>query len=379
MALTSVGPVLDDLSDALGLSHAGAGVLTTLPVLCFAAAGAAVPWVARRIGAELALLAGMVALAAGAGLRIVPALAPLFLGTFVLGAGIALANVLMPVVIKREWARPGAMMGGYVSVMIGGAALAAGLAVPLEDALGSWQASLAVWAIPAAVAAIAWLPVAQAERRRRAAAEEVERDERITLRGDRVAWSLVALFGSQSILFYVSIAWLAELLRDGGMSDERAGVMLSIFLLVGIPFALVTPMLATRVPDQRAMVLAMGAMWAAGFAGLLASRTALAPLWMVALGIAQGGSFSLAMTLVVLRAPDGPHATTLAGMVQGFGYTAAAAAPLLAGALHDRTGDWDAVLWAAVAVSVAMAAAGLRAAAPGLVRGRRKLARGGAY
>lgn len=379
MALTSVGPVLDDLSDALGLSHAGAGVLTTLPVLCFAAAGAAVPWVARRVGAELALLAGMIALAAGAGLRLVPALAPLFLGTFVLGAGIALANVLMPVVIKREWASPGPMLGGYVSVMTGGAALAAGLAVPLEEALGSWQASLAVWAIPAAVAALAWLPVAQAERRRRAAAQEIERHERLTLRGSRVAWSLVALFGGQSILFYVSVAWLAELLRDGGMNDGRAGAMLSIFLLLGIPFALVMPMLASRVSDQRAMVLAMGTLWAVGFAGLLASRTALAPVWMVALGIAQGGSFSLATTLVVLRAPDGPHATALAGMVQGFGYTAAAAGPLLAGMLHDLTGGWDAVLWAAVAVSVATVAAGLRAGAPGLVRGCRKLARGEAY
>jgi CP family cyanate transporter-like MFS transporter len=378
VALTSVGPVLDDLRDDLGLSHAGAGALTTLPLLCFAAAGAAVPWLARRIGTELSLLAGMLTLAAGAGLRYVPHLAPLFLGTFVLGVGIAVANVLMPVVIKREWARPGAMMGGYVSVMSGGAALAAGLAVPLEHALGSWQASLAVWAIPAAVAAVLWLPVAQAERRRRAASEEVEHHERVSLRGDRTAWSLTVLFAGQSILFYTVVAWLAELLRDAGDSDARAGAMVSIFLLLGIPFALLAPMVAARVADQRPIIVSMGVLWVIGFVGLIASRTALAPLWMVILGVAQGGSFSVSMTLVVLRAPDGPHATALAGMVQGIGYIAAAAAPLVMGALHDAAGGWTPVLWALVAVCVLMVVGGLRGAAPGIVRGRRKPAGYGA-
>ncbi len=364
--------MLDDLRDDLGLSHAGAGALTTLPLLCFAAAGAAVPWLARRIGAELALLAGMLALAAGAGLRIVPQLAPLFLGTFVLGVGIAIANVLMPVVIKREWARPGAMMGGYVSVMSGGAALAAGLAVPLEHALGSWQASLAIWAIPALLAALVWLPVAQAERRRRAAGEEIVRHERLSMRGDRTAWSLTILFAGQSILFYTVVTWLAELLRDAGMSDAKAGAMVSIFLLLGIPFALVAPMVAARVPDQRPIVISMGVLWAIGFTGLIVSRSALAPLWMVILGVAQGGSFSVSMTLVVLRAPDGAHATALAGMVQGIAYVAAAAAPLVMGALHDAAGGWTTVLWVLAAISVLMVVGGLRGAAPGMVRGRRK-------
>ena len=372
MALTSVGPVLDNLRDDLGLSHAGAGALTTLPVLCFAAAGAAVPWLARRIGAEVALLAGMVILAAGAGLRIFPSLAPLILGTFVLGVGIAIANVLMPVVIKREWARPGAMMGGYVSVMSGGAALAAGLAVPLEHALGSWQASLAVWAIPAAVAAVLWFPVAQAERRRRAAVEEVERHESISVRRDRTAWSLTFLFAGQSILFYTVVAWLAELLRDGGMSDGRAGAMVSIFLVLGIPFALTAPMIAARLAEQRPIIVTMGALWAIGFVGLIVSRSALVPLWMVILGVAQGGSFSVSMTLVILRAPDGPHATALAGMVQGIAYIASAAAPLVMGALHDLSGDWTLVLWVLVAVAALMVVGGLRGAAPGFVRGRRK-------
>jgi len=374
VALTSVGPVLDDLRAGLGLSHAGAGALTTLPLLCFAGAGAAVPWLARRIGAELSLLAGMLTLAAGAGLRIVPELAPVFLGTFVLGVGIAVANVLMPVVIKREWARPGAMMGGYVSVMSGGAALAAGLAVPLEHALGSWEAALAIWALPALVAAFVWLPVAQAERRRRAAGHEVERHEAISVRGDRTAWSLTILFAGQSVLFYTVVTWMAELLRDAGMSDAKAGAMVSIFLLLGIPFALLGPMFAARVPDQRPIVLFLGVLWTIGFVGLLISRTGLAPLWMVILGVTQGGSFAVAMTLVILRAPDGAHATALAGLVQGIGYIVAAAAPLVMGALHDLAGGWTTVLWALIAVSLLMWLGGLRAAAPGVVRGRRKAA-----
>jgi CP family cyanate transporter-like MFS transporter len=370
--------VIDDLRADLGLSHAGAGVLTTLPLLCFAAAGAAVPWLARRIGPEVALLGGMVTLAAGAGLRIVPDLAPLFLGTFVLGAGIAVANVLMPVVIKREWARPGAMMGGYVSVMTGGAALAAGLAVPLEDALGSWNASLAIWALPAVVAAIAWAPVAQAERRARRDAAFPAEHVRLSLRHDRLAWSLTGLFAGQSILFYAAIAWLAELLRDGGLSDGSAGAMESIFLVLGIPVALVTPMLATRLRDQRPLLSVLGVLWVVGLVGLVVARTDLVGLWMVLLGIAQGGSFALSMTLVVLRAPDGPSATALAGMVQGIGYILSAASPLVMGALHDVAGGWTTVLWVLAAVAAVMLAIGLRAAAPGLVQARRKQAADGA-
>jgi CP family cyanate transporter-like MFS transporter len=372
VALTSVGPVLDDLRADLGLSHAGAGVLTTLPLLCFAAAGAAVPWLARRVGPEVALLAGMITLAAGAGLRIVPELAPLFLGPFVLGAGIAVANVLMPVVIKHEWTRPGAMMGGYVSVMTAGAALAAGLAVPLEDALGSWNAALAIWALPALVGAIAWFPVARVERRARRDAAFVVEHVPLSLRHDRVAWSLTGLFAGQSILFYAAITWLAELLRDGGLSDGSAGAMESLFLVLGIPVALVMPIVATRLRDQRPLVWGMGVLWGLGLIGLVVARTELVALWMVLLGIAQGGSFALSMTLVVLRAPDGPSATALAGLVQGIGYVLAAASPLVTGALHDVADGWTAVLWLLLAVAIVMVAVGLRAAAPGLVDARRK-------
>ena len=377
MALTSVGPVIDDLRADLGLSHTWAGVLTTLPVLCFAGAGAAVPWLARRIGPEVSLLAGMVTLAAGAGLRLVPALAPLFLGTFVLGAGVAVANVLMPVVIKREWARPGAMMGGYVAVMTAGGALAAGLAVPLEEGLGSWNASLAVWALPALAAAIAWAPVARTEHRKRRDAAAIEHVP-LRLRHDRIAWSLTGLFAGQSILFYAAVAWLAELLRDAGLSDGRAGTMESLFLVLGIPFALVIPMVATRLSDQRPVVWSMGLLWVLGVIGLIVSRTDLVLLWMILLGIAQGGAFALSMTLVVLRAPDGPSATALAGMVQGVGYILAAASPLVTGAVHDIAGNWTAVLWLLLAVSVVMIAVGLRAAAPGFVQARRNQARNGA-
>jgi CP family cyanate transporter-like MFS transporter len=378
VALTSVGPVLDDVREDLGLSHAAAGVLTALPVLCFAVAGAAVPWLARRIGPEMALLAGMVTLAAGCGLRIVPALAPLFLGTFVLGAGIAVANVLMPVVIKRRWARPGAMMGGFVGVMTGGAALAAGLAVPLEDVLGSWNASLAIWALPAVAAAIAWAPMARAERRARRDAGFTAEHIPISLRHDRRAWSLTGLFAGQSILFYASITWLPDLLRDGGLSDGRAGAMESLFLVLGIPVALVIPIVAARVPDQRPLAWAVGLLWALGVLGLIISRTDLVLLWMLLLGIAQGGSFALSMTLVVLRAPDGPSATALAGMVQSIGYILSAASPLVMGALHDVTGGWTAVLWLMFAIAVAMVATGLRAAAPGFVQARRKVGPNGA-
>lgn len=365
LPLASVGPVLDDIRAAVGLSSAGAGALTTLPLLCFAGAGAAVPALARRVGTESALLLGVLVLAAGIALRAFPQLVPLFAGTLLIGGGIAVANVLVPVLIKREYARPGAMMGVYTAVMTAGAAIGAGLTVPLADGLGSWQAALAVWALLPLVAAASWLP---AVRHARSEPSQPPAPP-VRLRGDRLAWLLTGVFACQSTLFYATVTWMPDLLQDGGMSHARAGAMLAIAMLLGIPSGLLAPVLAGRMRDQRAILAGAVALWVVGLSGLLVAPIGPAPLWMVVLGLAQGASFSLAMTLVVLRAPDQERATALSGMVQAVGYLLAAAGPLALGALHDATGGWDAVLVAMLVLAAGMLACGLGAARPGTVRG----------
>jgi CP family cyanate transporter-like MFS transporter len=181
---------------------------------------------------------------------------------------------------------------------------------------------------------------------------------------------LTALFGVQSMLFYGSVAWGADILDDAGVGETTAGAMLSVEMIVGIPVALLTPIVAARLRDQRP-IIALGVLcWLVGWGGLLVAPGGAALVWMVFLGVAQGVSFALVITLIVLRAPDAAHATALSGMVQGFGYVLAAGGPLAAGALHDVTGSWEASIVAMLALSLVLLACGLPASRAGWVRGR---------
>ena len=224
LPLAGVGPVLDDLRATLGLSNAAAGLLTTLPILCFGVAAAGAPAVVRLLGAEGGLLAALGIIIAGTAVRLVPDVAPFFLGTVMLGAAIAVCNVLVPIVIKRDYPRPGTMMGLYTMVLISGAALGAGFTVPIEHALGSWWDALGVWGLGAVVAFAAWAPAVRKARSVRG----VERPPRVLLRGDRLAWLLTVTFGIQSLLFYVTLAWVPDIVRAAGIGSTAAGVMLSI-------------------------------------------------------------------------------------------------------------------------------------------------------
>ena len=166
-AVAGVGPVLPELRAGLPLSGAGAAVLTTLPVLCFGLLATVTPRLARRFGIEPVLVGVMAALAAGALVRVLDGPALLFAGTVVVGGSIAIGNVLLPPLIKRDFPdRSGLMMGVYTMAVSGSAAAAAGLTVPLGDAMGlGWRGALAVWTVPAVVAAVAWLPRARAHTR----------------------------------------------------------------------------------------------------------------------------------------------------------------------------------------------------------------------
>jgi CP family cyanate transporter-like MFS transporter len=366
LPIAGIGPVLDDIRATLGLSSTAAGLLTTLPLLCFGGAAAAAPAVARRLGPEGGLLACLGFVIAGTAVRLVVEVAPFFLGTLLIGVGIAVANVLVPIVIKRDYPRPGTMMGLYTMVLISGAALAAGLSVPLERAVGSWWDAIALWGIAAVVAFGLWVPAVLAAR----GEHDGPRPPRVRLRGDRLAWAVTVTFGLQSLLFYVTLAWGPDILRAAGLDAGDAGAMLSLEALVGIPAGLAAPMIAMRMADQRPMIVLSVVFWLLGWGGLLAAPGSAPAVWMVLLGVAQGTSFALALTLIVLRAPDAPHATSLSGMAQGFGYLLAASGPFLAGALHDLTGGWDATLVAMLVLSVALLACGLPAARRGFVRGR---------
>jgi CP family cyanate transporter-like MFS transporter len=367
MPVTAVGPVLDDVRDGLDVSSTVAGFLTTLPVLCFGLAAPAAPRLVRRRTPDVVVFACLAVITAGILLRVPEHVAALLFGTIVLGAAIAVANVLVPVVIKRDFERPGTMMGLYAVALSLGGALGAGLSVPLERLLGGWSPSLGAWALPAALCALLWLPAA---RRARAAAGTEAPAAHVTVWTDRRAQAIAGLMGCQALLFYAFAAWLPDILKAHGTSEDHAGLLLSIGILVGIPTSLLVPVLAERMEDQRKLALGSAMLWVVGLLGLLLFPHTATLLWVLIAGLGSGANLSLVFALFALRAPDGRHAAALSGMAQSIGYVVAALGPVLVGVLHDATDSWDAPLVLLLVVCAPMLACGLGGSRPGFVQGR---------
>jgi CP family cyanate transporter-like MFS transporter len=357
--------VLDPLRNGLHLSSAGAAVLTAVPVFCFGALAPAGPWLSRRVGLRAAVAVLCAALVVGLVLRIGPDAATLFAGTVLAAGGIAAANVLLPVVIKRDFPeRTGLMMGLYTTAVTGAAAAAAGLTVPIGDAIGhGWRGGLGVWALAAALALLMWLPFL-----RRGTEGRVEAVHGPAgLHRHRLAWMVTLFFGLQSMSFYVVLGWLPSLYKSHGYSAAAAGGLVSLSSLVQIPTALVLPALATRMRRQHVLVVLAVLFTGAGLLAILVAPTAAAPLWVVILGLGQGAAFALALTLLVLRTRSHAATAALSAMAQSVGYLIAALGPLVVGALHAATGGWTAGLVVLLALLVPETITGLRAAAPGVV------------
>lgn len=370
-ALTSVGPLIDDLRADLGLSGTSVGLLTTAPLLALGLVSPLAPRLAGRFGAEHVVLACLLTIFAGVALRWLHPVVLLFAGTIVAGCAIAVGNVLVPGIVKQRFGDRAALMTGVYSIgLSGGAALAAGLTVPIEGWVGgSWRLALALWALPALIAVIVWWPqLGAASGRRRAAAAPVARPN---LWHDRRAWSVTLFMGFQSLIFYTAGAWLPEILRaQSDVSAATAGGLLSLMMVLGIPIGFATATLASRLRDQRPLAAVAATFPALGWLGLLLAPGTLTALWVVLLGIGAGVGFTLVLTLFVLRARDVPHTAALSGMAQSAGYTFAALGPLAIGALHDVTGGWTLPLIVLGCLALPELLAALAAARPGFVGGK---------
>ncbi|MES9607608.1 MFS transporter [Actinomadura sp. NPDC000929] len=371
-AITGISPVLGDLRDAFGLSGAETGVLTTLPVLCLGVFAAVAPVVARRFGTETAIAGSLVMITAGIVLRVVQSPVSLYVGTVLAGAGIAMGNVLMPAVIKRAFpSRLGSLTGLAMMLMAASGAVAAGLAVPLEAA-GGWRLALAVWAVPSLVAALVWGPLALRGRRAPTPPVTAPRAGGSLLRSP-TAWAVAAFMGLASLMFYVLLSWLPEIMRDAGHPAATAGMMVSTMMIVGIPLGFLVPVFAARLRDQRPLVVAVAATMVVGLVGLLLAPSA-GWTWVVILGIGTGSAFPLAFTLLSLRSPNPSTAAGLSGMAQTGGYLLAAAGPLAVGVLHDATGGWNVPVALLLVLVVPEVVVGLLAARPGFVHPARPAA-----
>lgn len=357
--VASVGPVLPEAAHAIALSAAASSVLTTLPSLCFGIFSPLAAVLRRRIGIERGILAALLAIAAGTALRGIAEVPFLFGGQILACLGIAIVNVLLPGLVKQDFPGQAALMTGlYVTALCGGAAVAAAFTVPLRLALGgSWAGALAIWAIPAVIAAALWAPNLPAR-------FSATRAHRVVVRGlwrDALAWQLTLFMGLQSAFAYIGFGWLAPMLRDRGLSARQAGFVLAANVLAQAVSSLVAPTLATRRRDQRAINLVSVVVCTLGFEACIFGPVSLAWLASTAFGLAQGALFAVGLTMIVLRAADAPVAAELSAMAQTIGYSLASLGPLTAGLLRGATGNWNAVGVLGLAMGVALAAAGLGA------------------
>src|SRR4051812_6697685 len=332
----SVPPLLGDVQAALGLSGAASGLLTALPVLCMALCAPGAQRLAHRVGRETATLWAIGLVAAGALLRLGGSAAGLlYAGTVVAGIGIAVSGVTLPGIVKERFPhRPGAATAAYSVPMMLGAAVAPALAVPLARSLGSWQASLACWSLPALLAAALWAPLARGSRRPAGTA-----DERLPWRS-RSAWLLAGFLSAQSMLAYAYLTWLAPAYESRGWSPARAGTLLGVLHLAQLATALALPALADRSRDRRPALLGAVACTVVG-AGVLFAAPGAAP-WAatVVLGLGLGGGFSLALVVMTDLAASPPAAARLAAMTFLLCYSAASLAPVAVGVIHDATGGY---------------------------------------
>ncbi|WP_425540883.1 MFS transporter [Streptomyces coeruleorubidus] len=423
-AITSLGALLEEVRDGLGMSGSVAGLLTSVPPLCFAVFGVMAPRLARRFGAGAVVCAGMAAIAAGLAIRPYAGGTAGFLAATALALmGIAVSNVLMPVIVKHWFPdRVGSMTGLYSMALALGTALAAAVTVPLTDALGgSWQSGLALWSGLAVAAVLPWLPFVRgratgtaasgpggrtgvaagsgelsrgeetgpgertwrtetgAEERtagtdtglgersgvaagpgKRAVGPEGDGDRsardretpdsaptgsapgeapRLRITGSRTAWALAVFFGLQATAAYITMGWMAQIFRDAGVPAGTAGLLLAVTMVMGVPLAFVIPRLATRLPQQGPIVLALGVCGLAGYAGLYLAPAAGAWAWAVLLGVANC-AFPLALTMVGMRARTGPGVAQLSAFAQSTGYLISIPGPLLVGVLYQHSGGW---------------------------------------
>ncbi|MFE4832381.1 CynX/NimT family MFS transporter [Streptomyces sp. NPDC056672] len=373
-AITSLGALLEEVRDGLHMSGSVAGVLTSVPPLCFAVFGFTAPRLARRYGAGAIVCAGMVAITAGLLIRPFAGGTPAFLAASAFALmGIAVSNVLMPVIVKRYFPdRVGTMTGLYSMALAFGTAVAAAATVPMTEALGgSWRTGLGIWAVLAAVAVLPWLGLV----RDRGAAPLSDREPSgrepsgrepsgrglsgrqlsggapaahgpatgqapgLRLGRSRTAWALACFFGLQATGAYITMGWMPQVFRDAGVPAGTAGLLLAVTMVMGVPLAFVIPGLAARMRNQGPIVVGLGVCGLTAFSGLYFAPAGGAWLWAVLLGISNC-SFPLALTMIGMRSRSGAGVVRLSAFAQSTGYLISIPGPLLVGVLYQHTGGW---------------------------------------
>ena len=341
LALSGIGPLIEDIRAATGLSNSLLGLLTTLPLIAFSLISTLTPLFTRRFGIVGTLLGAMLLLTIGTAMRYIAWVPALYFGTFLAGVAIAFGNVLLPTLTKQNFeTNAGIITSLYSSMMAGGAGIAAGVSVPMAEDLGlGWRGSLAIWAILSLFTFFLWLP--QLSRIKKTKPQGSYFAAMKKLSGSKLAWQVALFMGFQSLTFYVIFAWLPAILQSRGYEADYAGWMLFLSQVTGILGSLIIPVFAGKKKDQRSLVWFLIILELIGLIGLILPQFGLVPLWVSLIGFVLGGCFGLSLLLIVLRSKDADATTELSGMAQSIGYFVAGTGPILFGSIFDFTGSWN--------------------------------------
>ena len=363
VAVGSIGVVLGSVRDDLVMSATVAGVLTTLPVVCFAVFGVGTAGLVRRAGLHRAAAAVLVLAATGIVTRsLVDDKVVFLLCSIVALAGAAVGNVILPPLVKAHFPdRVPLVSSLYGAALMAGASTSSLATVPLADALGGWREGLAAWAVLAAVALLPWLVMVRQDVH---AAPTPERRLPLALvLRSPLAWAMLLLFAAQSAAAYAQFGWFAEIMTDAGISDGSAGALLALISAVGIPLTLSLPWLMRLTGDKPYLAWAFAVLTATGWLGVLLAPTTTPWLWAALLGTG-GGAFTWSLTMIARRTRTTAGTAALSVTTQGFGYLLAGLGPFGVGALHDATGSWTAPLICLIALAGVIAVTGTIIARP---------------
>lgn len=363
LAVGSLGVVLAAVRDDLAMSAAVGGILTTVPVICFAVFGISAGQVVKRVGLHRTVVLTLIMMATGLILRAMVDNTPAFLLYTALAlAGAAIGNIVLPPLVKVHFPdRIPLVSALYGASLMAGASLGSIATVPLGDAFGGWREGLGLWAVVAVVTLLPWLAFLRHDLRtdplaaRRLAFRDVV--------GSRLAWAMAICFGAQSAGAYAQFGWFPEMLTDAGLSDASAGAMLGLLSAIGIPLTLGLPWLIRKAGDRAWLPWSFAVVAGAGWLGVLLIPTTATWLWAVLLGLG-GGAFTWTLTMIGRRTRTAAGTTALSVFTQGIGYVFAGVGPLGAGILHDASGSWSVPIIGLIAVNGLIAVAGTIVARP---------------
>ncbi|EAO2502197.1 MFS transporter [Salmonella enterica] len=359
VTFTGAAPLLETIRSDYGLSTAQTGLLTTLPLLAFALVSPLAAGIARRFGMERSLFAAMLLICAGIALRSLPSAALLFAGTAIIGCGIALGNVLLPGLIKRDFSQHVARLTGAYSLTMGAAAaLGSALVVPLPLHGFGWRGALLMLMLFPLLAFLIWLPQWRTTRSANLSSSRALHERGIWR--SPLAWQVTLFLGLNSLIYYVIIGWLPTILISHGYSEAQAGSLHGLLQLATAAPGLAIPLILHRFNDQRWIAALVSLLCAVGAAGLW-FVPGQAIIWTLLFGFGSGATMILGLTFIGLRASSAHQAAALSGMAQSVGYLLAACGPPVMGKLHDASGSWYLPLSGVTVLAIIMAIFGLYA------------------